>query len=62
MENRQKRLLILKTLYEKNRFLDKNNKTFTLRSDILKDIPLFQKYLNEWIENNNIKDKVVLDK
>jgi hypothetical protein len=43
-------------------FLDKNNKTFTLRSDILKDIPLFQKYLNEWIENNNIKDKVVLDK
>lgn len=43
-------------------FLDKNNKTFTLRSDIVKDVPLFQTYLNEWIENNNIKDKVVLDK
>lgn len=43
-------------------FIDNNNKTFTLRSDIVKDIPLFQQYLNEWIEANNIKDKVVLDK
>jgi len=42
-------------------FIDKNKNAFTLRSDILNDIPLFQKYLNEWIENNNLKEKVVID-
>lgn len=39
--------------------VDTNNKTFTIRTDMMKDKERFMEFLDIWIEANNLKDKVV---
>ena len=40
--------------------VDHTNKSFTLRSDIIKNKSLFEDQLNQWIKKNNISDKLDL--
>lgn len=40
--------------------VDNKNKSLTLRTDIIKNQNVFNEYLNTWIEENHITDKVVL--
>jgi hypothetical protein len=40
-------------------FINKNNKSLTIRTDLLKNDKLFQEYLNEWVQKNGIANKVV---
>nr|MBP6756337.1 hypothetical protein [Bacteroidia bacterium] len=40
--------------------VDYTNKSFTLRSDIIKNKSLFEDQLNQWIKKNNISDKLDL--
>jgi hypothetical protein len=40
--------------------VDNTNKSFTLRTDILKDKSIFDAQLHEWIKKNNISDKLDL--
>jgi hypothetical protein len=39
-------------------FINKNNKSLTLRTDLLKNNKLFQEYLKEWVQKNGIANKV----
>jgi hypothetical protein len=38
--------------------VDNTNKSFTLRTDILKDKSLFEEQLNQWLIKNNISEKL----
>ena len=40
-------------------FINHANKAFTVRTDIINDKELFDKYKNEWVIKNNIIDKVI---
>lgn len=41
-------------------FVDTHDKTFTVRTDMMKDKTRFMEFLDIWVEANNLKDKVVV--